>query len=34
MHLLFSPEIANIYYVGGSGLGLVLIVVVVVLLLR
>jgi cellobiose-specific phosphotransferase system component IIC len=34
MHLLFSPELANIYYIGGGGLGLVLIIVIVVLLLR
>jgi hypothetical protein len=34
MHLLFSPELANIYYVGGGGLGLVLLIVVIVLVLR
>jgi hypothetical protein len=34
MHLLITPELANIYYIGGGGLGLVLIVVIVVLLLR
>jgi hypothetical protein len=34
MHLLFSPFLANIYYIGGGSLGLVLIIVVVVLLLR
>jgi hypothetical protein len=34
MHLLTSPELANLYYVGGGGLGLVLLIVIVVLLLR
>jgi hypothetical protein len=34
MHLLLSPELSNIYYVGGGSLGLILIIVVVVLLLR
>jgi hypothetical protein len=34
MHLMLSPELANIYYVGGGGLGLILIIVIVVLLLR
>lgn len=34
MHLLLSPELANIYYIGGGSLGLILIIVVVVLLLR
>jgi hypothetical protein len=34
MHILLSPELANMYYVGGGGLGLVLIIVIVVLLLR
>jgi hypothetical protein len=34
MHFLLSPELANIYYVGGGGLGLILIVIIVVLLLR
>jgi hypothetical protein len=34
MHLLLSPELANIYYIGGGSLGFVLLVVIVVLLLR
>jgi len=34
MPLLFSPVLANIYYIGGGGLGLILIIAVVVLLLR
>jgi hypothetical protein len=34
MHLLFSPELANVYYIGGGSLGLILLIVVVVLLLR
>jgi len=34
MHLLFSPMLANIYYIGGGGLGLVVIIVLVVLVLR
>ena len=34
MHLLFSPVLGNIYYIGGGGLGLVLVIVVVVLLVR
>jgi hypothetical protein len=34
MHLLFSPVLANIYYIGGSGVGLLVVIVVVVLLLR
>jgi hypothetical protein len=34
MHVLLSPELANIYYIGGGSLGLILIIVVVVLLLR
>jgi hypothetical protein len=34
LSLLTSPDLANVYYIGGSGLGLVLIIVVVVLLLR
>jgi cellobiose-specific phosphotransferase system component IIC len=33
MHLIFSPLLANIYYVGGGG-GLLLVIVVVVLLAR
>jgi hypothetical protein len=33
MHLLFSPVLANVIYIGG-GLGLILVIVVVVLLLR
>jgi hypothetical protein len=34
MHLLTSPVLANIYYIGGSSVGLLLIIVVVVLLIR
>ncbi len=34
MHTLFTPELANIYYIGGGSLGLVILIVVVVLLLR
>jgi len=34
MNLLTSPELANIYYIGGGSLGLVLLIVIVVLLLR
>jgi cellobiose-specific phosphotransferase system component IIC len=34
MHFLYSPELANFYYIGGSGLGLVLLIIIVVLLLR
>jgi hypothetical protein len=34
MHILFSPVLANFYYIGGGGLGLVLVIVVLVLLLR
>lgn len=32
MHLLLSPELANVYYVGGGGL--LLIIIILVLLLR
>ena len=34
MHLLFSPVLANVYYVGGGSLGLVLLIIVIVLVLR
>jgi len=34
MHLLLSPVLANVYYVGGGSLGLVLLIVVIVLVLR
>jgi len=34
MHALFTPELANVYYIGGGSLGLVLVIVVIVLLLR
>jgi hypothetical protein len=34
MNLLFSPVLANIYYIGGGGLGLVVVIVLVVLMLR
>jgi hypothetical protein len=30
MNLLFSPVLANIYYIGGGGLGLVVVIVLVV----
>ena len=34
MHLLFSPLLGNIYYIGGGSVGLLLVIVVVVMLLR
>jgi len=34
MDILISPTLANIYYVGGSGVGLLIVIVIVVLLLR
>jgi hypothetical protein len=34
MHLLFSPEFANVYVIGGGSLGFILLVVLLVLLLR
>jgi hypothetical protein len=34
MHLIFSPLLANIYYVGGGSVGLILAIVIVVLLVR
>ena len=34
MHLLVSPVLANIYYIGGGGVGLLVVIVVVVLLIR
>jgi hypothetical protein len=34
MHLLFSPVLANVYYVGGGSLGLVVLIIVIVLVLR
>ena len=34
MNTLLSPDLANIYYIGGGGLGLILLIVVIVLLLR
>jgi hypothetical protein len=34
MHLLFSPVLANMYYIGGGGLGLILLIVIIVLVLR
>jgi len=34
MYLLFSPVLANVYYIGGGGVGLLVVIVVVVLLLR
>jgi hypothetical protein len=34
MHALFTPELANVYYIGGGSLGLILIIVVLVLIFR
>ena len=34
MHLLTSPVLSNIYYIGGGSVGLLLIIAVVVLLIR
>jgi len=34
MHLLFSPVLANVYYVGGGSLGLVVLIIIIVLVLR
>ena len=34
MNALLSPDLANLYYIGGGGLGLILLIVVIVLLLR
>jgi hypothetical protein len=34
MHRLFSPVLANIYYIGGGSVGLLLTIVIVVLLVR
>lgn len=34
MHLLITPVLANLYYIGGGSVGLLLIIVVVVLLVR
>jgi hypothetical protein len=34
MHLLLSPVLANVYYVGGGSLGLVLLIIIIVLVLR
>jgi len=34
MNSLLTPDLANIYYIGGGSLGLVLLIVVIVLLLR
>jgi hypothetical protein len=34
MHLLTSPNLANVYVVGGSSVGLILLIVVIVLLVR
>jgi len=34
MHLLFSPVLANVIWIGGGGLGLVVVIILVVLLLR
>jgi hypothetical protein len=34
MHLMFSPVLANFYYIGGGSVGLLLVIIVVVLLVR
>jgi len=34
MHLLLSPVLASVIWIGGGGVGLVIIIVIVVLLLR
>jgi hypothetical protein len=34
MQLLFSPFLANIYFIGGGSVGLVILIVIVVLLIR
>ncbi len=34
MHLLYSPELANLYVIGGGSLGFILLIVLLVLLLR
>jgi hypothetical protein len=34
MHILFSPVLANVIWIGGGSAGLLLVIVVVVLLLR
>jgi hypothetical protein len=34
MHLLFSPVLANVIWIGGGSVGLLLVIVIVVLLLR
>jgi hypothetical protein len=34
MHLLFSPVLANVIWVGGGSVGLLLVIVIVVLVLR
>jgi hypothetical protein len=34
MHILTSPILANIYYIGGGSVGLVVLIVIVVLLVR
>jgi len=34
MHLMFSPMLANVIWIGGGSVGLLLLIVVVVLLLR
>ena len=34
MNLLFSPVLANFYYVGGGSIGLIVLIILVVLVLR
>ena len=34
MHLLFSPVLANVYYIGGGSVGLIVLIIIVVLVLR
>jgi len=34
MHLLFSPVLANVIWIGGGWVGLLLVIIIVVLLLR
>jgi hypothetical protein len=34
MNLLFSPVLANVYYIGGGSIGLIVLIILVVLVLR
>ena len=34
MNLLFSPVLANLYYIGGGSIGLIVLIILVVLVLR